>query len=109
MKSLFAKYDTIDKISFDYAVVEKRIRFKCSALEEVGKTLGHGIHLRKLWQSRMLEKLCLMKLVKNVHVINEMGVPIVCMGLKDIIISASPEGILVADKEAIQLYQADCR
>ena len=34
----------------------------------------------------------------NVHVINELGVPILAMGLKDAVVSASPEGILVADK-----------
>ncbi len=35
----------------------------------------------------------------NVHAINELGVPILAMGLKDVVISASPEGILVSDKE----------
>ncbi|MDE7248954.1 MAG: phosphomannose isomerase type II C-terminal cupin domain, partial [Lachnospiraceae bacterium] len=36
---------------------------------------------------------------ENVHVINELDVPILCMGLKNAVISASPEGILVSDKE----------
>jgi mannose-1-phosphate guanylyltransferase len=36
---------------------------------------------------------------ENVHVINELGVPVLVMGLKDSVISASPEGILVSDKE----------
>lgn len=31
--------------------------------------------------------------------VNELDVPILCMGLKDVVISASPEGILVSDKE----------
>jgi len=35
----------------------------------------------------------------NVHIINELGIPILGMGLKDMVISASPEGILVSDKE----------
>ncbi len=35
----------------------------------------------------------------NVHVINELDVPILAMGIKDVIISASPDGILVADKD----------
>ena len=35
----------------------------------------------------------------NVHVINELDVPVLCMGLKDVVVSASPEGILVSDKE----------
>ena len=36
---------------------------------------------------------------RNVHAINEIGVPIVGIGLHDVVISASPEGILVSDKE----------
>ena len=35
----------------------------------------------------------------GVHIINEMDVPVLAMGLHDVIISASPEGILVSDKE----------
>ena len=36
---------------------------------------------------------------RNVHVINELDVPILAMGMQDVVISASPEGILVSDKE----------
>jgi mannose-1-phosphate guanylyltransferase len=35
----------------------------------------------------------------NVHVINELDVPVLAMGLHDEVISASPDGILVSDKE----------
>ena len=35
----------------------------------------------------------------NVHIVNELDVPILAMGLHDVVISASPEGILVSDKE----------
>ena len=35
----------------------------------------------------------------GVHIINEMDVPILAMGMHDVVISASPEGILVSDKE----------
>lgn len=35
----------------------------------------------------------------NVHIINELNVPVLAMGLHDVVISASPEGILVSDKE----------
>ena len=35
---------------------------------------------------------------ENVHIINELSVPVLAMGLKDVVISASPEGILVSDK-----------
>ena len=35
----------------------------------------------------------------NVHIINELNIPIVAMGLNDVVISASHDGILVSDKE----------
>lgn len=35
----------------------------------------------------------------GVNIVNEMDVPVLAMGLNNIIISASPEGILVSDKE----------
>ena len=35
----------------------------------------------------------------DVSIINEMDVPILAIGLHDVIISASPDGILVSDKE----------
>ena len=37
---------------------------------------------------------------EGVSVINEMNVPVLCMGLKDVIVAAAPDGILVTDKEA---------
>ena len=35
---------------------------------------------------------------ENVHILNELDLPILAMGLKDVVISASPDGILVSDK-----------
>lgn len=37
---------------------------------------------------------------KNVHVINELGIPISILGLSNLNVAASPDGILVSDKEA---------
>ena len=35
----------------------------------------------------------------NVHVVNELDIPVLAMGLHDVVISASPQGILVSDKK----------
>lgn len=37
--------------------------------------------------------------IRTVDVVNELNMPVLCMGLKDVVVSASPEGILVSDKE----------
>ena len=39
------------------------------------------------------------EICENVHVVNTLPMPILCMGLKDVVVAASPEGILISDKE----------
>ena len=36
---------------------------------------------------------------ENVHILNELDVPVLAMGMKNVVITASPDGILVSDKE----------
>ena len=45
-EDLFNKYDTLTKISFDYAVVEKEDNIQVN-----GKTWVHGTHLPKRWKN----------------------------------------------------------
>ena len=40
---------------------------------------------------------------KNVNILNELDIPIIAMGLKDIVISAIPDGILVSEKKEVKL------
>lgn len=40
---LFAKYETLPKISFDYAVVEKKTESRCSVSPVSGRILVPGI------------------------------------------------------------------
>lgn len=35
---------------------------------------------------------------ENTHIINDLDIPVLVMGLKDAVVSASPDGILVSDK-----------
>lgn len=36
---------------------------------------------------------------KNTHVVNELDMPVLCMGTENVVVAASPQGILVSDKE----------
>lgn len=45
---------------------------------------------------------------EGVNIINELNVPILAMGLTDVVISASPEGILVSDKEQSSYIKPLC-
>ena len=96
---LFAKYDTLTKISFDYAVVEKESSIQVMRFAGQWKDLGTWNTLTEAMEERSVGEAIFNENCENVHVINELDVPVLCMGLKDVVISASPEGILVSDKE----------
>lgn len=96
---LFAKYDTLEKISFDYAVVEKEDNIQVMRFAGEWKDLGTWNTLTEAMGESSVGNVIENDTNVNVHIVNELDVPVLCMGLKDVIVSASPEGILVADKE----------
>lgn len=98
-QDLFAKYETLTKISFDYAVVEKEDKIQVQRFAGQWKDLGTWNTLTEAMEEHVVGKGVLNDACSDVHIINEMDVPILAMGLHDVVISASPEGILVSDKE----------
>ena len=96
---LFSKYDTLTKISFDYAVVEKEKKIQVQRFAGQWKDLGTWNTLTEAMEESIIGKGEMNDTCSGVHIINEMDVPVLAMGLHDVVISASPEGILVSDKE----------
>ena len=96
---LFAKYATLTKISFDYAVVEKEPRIQVQRFAGQWKDLGTWNTLTEAMEESVVGKGVVNDVCSNVHIVNELDVPVLAMGLHDVVISASPEGILVSDKE----------
>ena len=96
---LFAKYDTLTKISFDYAVVEHEELIEVMRFRGMWKDIGTWNTLTEAMDSNAVGEALFNETCENVHVVNELDVPIICMGLKDTVVSASPDGILVSDKE----------
>lgn len=96
---LFRKYDTLTKTSFDYAVVEKEEKIQVQRFAGQWKDLGTWNTLTEAMEDAVIGKGELNSTCSSVHIINEMDVPVLAMGLHDVVISASPEGILVSDKE----------
>ena len=96
---LFAKYDTLTKISFDYAVVEKETKIQVQRFAGQWKDLGTWNTLTEAMEEAVVGKGEMNDTCTGVHIVNEMDVPVLAMGLHDVVISASPEGILVSDKE----------
>lgn len=96
---LFAKYAALTKISFDYAVVEKETKIQVQRFAGQWKDLGTWNTLTEAMEEAVVGKGEMNDACTGVHIVNEMDVPVLAMGLHDVVISASPEGILVSDKE----------
>lgn len=96
---LFSKYDTLTKISFDYAVVEHEPDIAVMRFNGEWKDMGTWNTLTEAMEENIVGNAQLNETCCNVHVINELGIPVLGMGLHDVVISASSEGILVSDKE----------
>ena len=98
-QDLYNKYETLTKISFDYAVVEKEDKIQVMRFNGQWKDIGTWNTLTEAMEDNIIGKGVLNDTCKGVHIVNEMDVPVLAMGLTDVVISASPEGILVSDKE----------
>ncbi len=98
-QDLFNKYDTLTKISFDYAVVEHEEKIQVQRFAGQWKDLGTWNTLTEAMEENIIGKGTMNDTCSDVHILNEMDVPVLAMGLHDVVISASAEGILVSDKE----------
>lgn len=95
---LFSKYDTLTKISFDYAIVEKEDNIEVMRFSGQWKDLGTWNTLTEAMEEPVIGEAILNDKCEDVHVINELNVPVLAMGIKNAVICASAQGILVSDK-----------
>lgn len=98
-QDLFDRYLTLPKISFDYAVAEKEPSIQVMRFSGKWKDLGTWNTLTEAMDDRIIGKGMMNDICSGVHIVNETDVPVLAMGLKDVVICASPDGILVSDKE----------
>ena len=96
---IFSRYKSLEKISFDYAVAENEKQIGVMRFSGQWLDVGTWNTLTSVMSDAVIGDALLNDGCENVSVLNETDLPIICMGLKDMIVSASPEGILVSDKE----------
>ena len=98
-KDLYNKYEKLSKISFDYAVVEEEKSIQ--VLRYIGdwKDVGTWNMMSEVMADKTKGKAILDETCENTNVVNELNIPILCMGCEDMIIAASGDGILVSNKE----------
>ena len=99
-ETLLSTYDRLQKISFDYAVVEREKHVGVLRYAGAWKDLGTWNTLTEIMEEPTLGDVTTDDRCTGTHVVNELDVPILVMGGQNLIVAASPEGILVADKAA---------
>ena len=95
---LFAGYGSLQKISFDYAVEEKEESINVIRFGGSWKDLGTWNTLVEALDEPVSGN-AVAEGCENTHIVNELGIPVVALGIRDSIIAATPDGILVSDKE----------
>ena len=98
-KDLFTKYETLEKISFDYAVVEKEPSIQVLRYVGEWKDVGTWNMIAEVMSDNTKGNVTLDETCKDTHVINELEIPVLCMGCKNMVVATSSDGIFVADKE----------
>ena len=96
-KELVNNYTNLTKISFDYAVVEKESKIQVMRFAGAWKDLGTWNTLTEAMSDEIAGNAVAAD-CENTHVINELQIPLVALGLKDLAIAATPDGILITDK-----------
>ncbi|MEO3947747.1 sugar phosphate nucleotidyltransferase [Gorillibacterium sp. CAU 1737] len=97
--ALLAVYPELPEASFDYEVVERAAPIAVlpysHAWEDLGSWATFAPHLgHKVVGAGGITEDC-----RNTHIVNETAIPIQVIGLSDVIVAASADGILVSAKE----------
>lgn len=96
--NLQKSFKNLKKTSFDYEVVEKAKNIKVIKYQGQWKDLGTWETLTEELREATIGNATIDHLCTNTHVINELDVPIIAMGIQDSVVVASHDGILVANK-----------
>ena len=96
---LYQKYEQIPEGSFEDIFLKETGNKKLVRFDGIWKDLGTWNTLTEAMEEPIVGKAKLDDICHNVHVINELNIPILCLGIENAVISAAPDGILVSDKK----------
>ena len=99
----FKKYDTLTKISFNYAVVEKEPNIQMLRYAGQWKDAGTWNMMAEVMADKTKGDVILDDTCKDTNVVNELNIPILCMGCEDMVVAASGDGILVSKKNVVAI------
>lgn len=96
---LVKAYTQLPTKSFDNEVVENTNSIVVVTYDGNWKDLGTWDTLTEEMDEPIIGKGSISSDCKNVHIINELDIPVSVLGLSDVIVAVSPDGILVSDKK----------
>lgn len=95
------------KISFDYEVAEKAQSVAMVPFDGEWKDLGTWNTLTDELKETEYGNVVTDGTEINTHIFNELDIPILCLGTKDLVVAASPDGIVITEKcksENVKIY-----
>lgn len=95
---LITMYDKLPVISFDYEIVEKEDQTVVLPFDGEWKDIGTWNTLTETMQNSQVGKCYSSLNCANTHIINELDIPVVVVGISNAVVAASSEGILISDK-----------
>jgi mannose-1-phosphate guanylyltransferase len=95
---LLTQFPHISAQSFDYAVVEKERSIVALAYDGAWKDIGTWCSLSEEMGSPIVGRGVMTEDCNHVHIVNTTNTPVIAMGLTDVVIAVSEEGILVSSK-----------
>ena len=96
-RKLYDGYADLRKTSFDYAVVEGEKSINVIRFSGEWKDLGTWNTLTEAMDEAVTGH-AVADGCENTHVVNELGIPMIALGVNDAVIAATPDGILVTSK-----------
>jgi mannose-1-phosphate guanylyltransferase len=99
-EQLVKHYQELKKTSFDYEVVEKELNIAMLPYQGDWKDLGTWNTLTEEMATPQIGICMNSSDSHNTHIINELHIPVSVLGLSNIVVVVSPDGVLVSDKSA---------
>ena len=97
-EQIWEHYTDFPKISFDYEVAEKAASVAVVPFDGEWRDLGTWNTLTDELRHNTYGNVTIDGSGENTHIINELDIPVMCIGTKDLVVAASPDGILVSEK-----------
>lgn len=91
-------FGSLTKTSFDYEVLESAQNIRVIEYDGSWKDLGTWESLTEEMDETVVGDVIASETCVHSHIVNELNIPMVVLGMRESVVIASPDGILVADK-----------